>query len=133
VRRRGIRDPKHLAQLGATTMRKHDGGMLSPLSLCSGDQQRTRERDITIFESDFFPSDGNSRRVRSGLAGLATLPIQIDYVNSPVTSIVAKVSVCRVGDATYKAGIQPHVGEDRFPTRIDLGAEFKDRQTIPCR
>ena len=60
-------------------MGKHEGGTLSPLSLCSGDQQRTRERDITVFESDFFLADEHSRRVRSGLA---TLHIQIDYVNS---------------------------------------------------
>ena len=45
-------------------MRKHDGGMLS---LRAGEQQRTCERDITVFESDFFPTDGNSHRERSGL------------------------------------------------------------------
>jgi hypothetical protein len=63
-------------------MRKHDSGDAFPLDLCSGDQQRTCERDITVFEGDFFPRDRNSCGVRSNLA---TYMIQIHDVNSCAT------------------------------------------------
>lgn len=73
--------PIHLAHCWATAMGKHDGS--STFCLRFGDHQRTRERDITVFESYFFLADRNSSRERSGLAiGLAALKIQIDYVSS---------------------------------------------------
>src|SRR5215207_337452 len=73
-------------------MGEHEGGALC--LRCSGrrgQQQRARERDITVFESDFFLADVTAHGECSGLSiGGATLMVQINYVNSPLTSIVAK-------------------------------------------
>jgi hypothetical protein len=68
--------PHYLAQDRTTTMGKHDSGTFTP---GNRRHQRACERGVTVFESDFFHAEGNARRERSFLA---TLDIQIDYVNS---------------------------------------------------